>query len=120
MLTLFLLALLLAALLVPPLALLRRADRLGWAARYGLAVLPAAYTWGGYRLAVLAIDWFACQGGMKGLHACTCAGLDVTPLVGHGLFLSIPGLFVAAPLALWLLLDTAVRHLQVRDSGPAR
>ena len=88
MLTLFLLALLLAALLVPPLALLRRADRLGWAARYGLAVLPAAYTWGGYRLAVLAIDWFACQGGMKGLHACTCAGLDVTPLVGHGLFLT--------------------------------
>lgn len=117
MLTPCLLALLLAALLVPPLVLLRRAERLGWAARYALAVLPAAYTWGGYRLAVLSMDWFACQGGMKGLHACTGAGLDVTLLVDHGLFLSIPGLFVAAPLALWLLLDTAVKHLHAWDSS---
>ncbi len=53
---------------------------------------------------------FNCMGGVKNLHDCSMSGTDITVLVGHGLFLMIRGIFVAAPLSTFLLLDTLCRH----------
>jgi hypothetical protein len=36
---------------------------------------------------------------------------DVTALVGYGLFLMIPFVFVALPLTLWLLLNTTLEQI---------
>jgi hypothetical protein len=103
---------LLAVVLIYPAYLLRRqAYRFTWRARYLLAALPAAYTGLGWQVAALSYEWVGCQGNMKGLYACTLGGADVTPLVGYGFFLTIPFFFVALPLSLWLLLDTAAKQI---------
>lgn len=106
-----LLVLLAAVLIYPAYLLWRQADRFSWRARYLLAALPAAYTGLGWQVAALSYEWMGCQGNMKGLYACTLGGADVTPLVGYGFFLTIPFFFVALPLSLWLLLDTAAKQI---------
>lgn len=111
MLKLFLLTLLAMALIAPPIILARREDKLSWTTRYALSALPAACTWSGYKLAVLSLDWLHCKGGMKGAHDCFFSGVDVAPLVDRGLFLGIPFLFIAAPLSLWLLLNTSAKQI---------
>jgi hypothetical protein len=60
--------------------------------------LPAAYTGLGWGLGILAYDFFM-------------GGMDFTPLVGHGDFLMIPFVFIAAPLSLWLLLNTGAKQI---------
>ncbi|WP_043798359.1 hypothetical protein [Azospira oryzae] len=104
-------AILLAVLLAPPLCLARWPDRFSWPTRYALAALPLLYTTGGWQLGLAGVNFFACQGHSKDLHDCWRWGLDFTPLVDHGLFLIIPGLYIALPLSCWLLLNTGARQL---------
>lgn len=111
MLDVFFLTLLAVVLLAPPLILFRREEVLRWRTRYLLSVLPVAYTGLGWRLGILAYDFFGCQGGTKNVHACLMGGMDFTPLVGHGGFLMIPFVFIAVPLSLWLLLNTGAKQI---------
>lgn len=111
MLNFWLLAVLVMALVTPPILLLNYENRMTWLSRYLLSVFPAIYTWGGWRLAVVTYDFLGCRGGVKNVHACIASGLDVTPLVGHGFFLMIPSLLVATPISLWLLLNTSVKQI---------
>ncbi|WP_417775912.1 hypothetical protein [Stutzerimonas xanthomarina] len=103
-------ALLIIVLNLPPVLLAYRRVLLAWPTRYVLAALPAAYTLTGWQLGRLAMTRFNCLGGVKNLHDYSMSGTDITVLVGHGLFLMIPGIFVAAPLSTFLLLDTLCRH----------
>ena len=100
-----------AALFAPPMLLSRYESRMAWRSRYLLSVLPAAYTLTGWKLGVIAYDFFGCQGGSKNIHACLAGGTDFTPLVEHGLFLMIPCIFIATPLSLWLLLNTVAKQV---------
>lgn len=111
MLHLFLFMALAAAVLLPPLVLWRKAKRMKWTARYILSALPAVYTWAGWKLGAFGYVQLGCQGGAKNVHTCIASGLDLTPLVGHGLFMMIPFVFVAAPLSAWFLLDTALKQV---------
>lgn len=105
------LSLLAAALFVPPILLWRYETRMAWRTRYLLSALPAAYTGAGWKLGVIAYDFFGCQGGMKNIHECLAGGIDFTPLVGYGIFLMIPCTFIATPLSLWLLLNTVAKQM---------
>lgn len=98
-------------LFAPPIILSRHEDKIRWRGRYFLSALPVAYTWAGWKLGVIAYDFFGCKGGMKNIHACFAGGIDFTPLVEHGSFLMIPCVFVAAPLSLWLLLNTGAKQV---------
>ncbi|MDC7698291.1 hypothetical protein [Vogesella indigofera] len=111
MMNFLLLALLGAALFAPPILLSRYEGRMAWRSRYLLSALPVAYTWAGWKLGVVAYDFFGCQGGMKNIHACLTGGTDLTPLVGYSFFLMIPCIFVATPLSLWLLLNTGAKQI---------
>jgi hypothetical protein len=111
MLTTLLLSLLAAVLLAPPFILSRYKAKLSWWSRYSLSTLPVAYTWAGWKTAVVAYGFLGCEGGAKNLHGCLAAGIDWTPLVGYGFFLMIPCLYIAAPLSLWLLLTTVVKQV---------
>jgi hypothetical protein len=111
MLNILLLSLLAAVLLVPPLVLSRYKANLSWVSRYCLATLPVAYTWAGWKTALVAYGFLGCQGGSKNLQGCLAADIDWTPLVGYGFFLMIPCLYIAAPLSLWLLLTTVVKQV---------
>lgn len=111
MMSFLLLALLAAALFVPPMLLSRYETRMAWRSRYLLSIIPSAYTWAGWKLGVVAYDFFGCQGGMKNIHACLAGGTDFTSLVGHGFFLMIPCIFIATPLSLWLLLNTVAKQM---------
>lgn len=95
----------------PPIALSRRGKDMRWGMRYFLSALPALYTWSGWQLAMLAHDYWGCQGGMK-VHACKVIGsFDPTRLVDYLFFLMLPFMFIAAPLSLWLLLSTGAKHI---------
>ncbi|WP_044873494.1 hypothetical protein [Pseudomonas sp. LFM046] len=107
--------LLISALVACPIFLIWRENQLRWWARYVLSLMPVAYTWIGWRLGVLAYDHFGCQGGAKNVHACYANGIDVTALVGHGMFLMIPFIFFAAPMSLWFLLNTGAKHIGQRN-----
>lgn len=109
-----LIALLVLVMILPPVLLSSRRLTLAWPLRYLLSALPAAYTWIGSQIGMLAATRFDCLGGMKNLHGCSAGGTDMTALIGHGLFLMIPGVFVAAPLSMFLLLDTLCRHIGER------
>ncbi|MBI4987633.1 MAG: hypothetical protein HZC23_02335 [Rhodocyclales bacterium] len=111
MLSAALLALLAFVLCVPPLLLSRREGQMAWATRYFLSILPVAYTWLGWQFGSAGLDFFTCRGNFKGIHDCFLWGADFTPLVDHGLFLMIPCVFVALPMSLWLLLNTAARQM---------
>ena len=120
MLNTLLLLLLAAALFISPAILMRCAERLRWRTRYLLALLPVAYTGIGWCLGTWGYGYFGCQGGVKNLHGCLAAAVDVTALVGHGFFLMIPGLFIAAPLSAWFLLDTALKQIGAWNKGAGR
>ncbi|MDH1264733.1 hypothetical protein [Pseudomonas sp. GD03944] len=94
-----------------PAFLVWRGQQMGWWGRYLLALVPVVYTGAGWWLGIVAYDYFGCQGGAKNVHACLAGGAEVIALVGHGLFLSIPFMFVAVPLSLWFLLDTTMKHI---------
>lgn len=102
------------ALLGPPMVLAKYGPKLGWPLHYALALLPAAYTWGGWNLGIWAYEYFGCQGGTKSLANCTAHGSDMTWFVGYCIFLMIPSIFVAGPLTLWLLLRTGSKHIAER------
>ena len=106
-----LLAVLATALFAPAVILARYKANLSWVSRYCLATLPVAYTWAGWKIAAVAYGFLVCEGGTKNLHGCLAAGVDWTPLVGYGFFLMIPCLYIAAPLSLWLLLNTVVKQV---------
>lgn len=106
-----LLGLLAAALIGPPTMLVWRGGRLGWVFKYLISALPGAYTGLAYLLATKSFKYLDCEGGIKGVEGCMLAGLDVSLLVDHGFFLSIPFLFIGAPLSLWLLIDTGARQI---------
>lgn len=105
------LSLLAAALFAPPALLRKYESRMAWATRYLLSIFPFAYTWAGWQTGNVAYDFFGCQGGLKNVHACLSGGIDFTPLVGGCLFLMIPCAFLASPLSLWLLFNTAAKHI---------
>ena len=50
--------------------------------RYFFALLPAIVTFDGWRLAVWAYDFFACQGGLKNLAPCFAGGVNILPALG--------------------------------------
>ena len=106
-----LLLLLAFALFLPPLLLTLRQEKMGWLARYAFSIVPLTYTWLGWQLAKVGYEFFACQGNLKSIQECVRWGVDFTPLVDHGFFLMIPCVFVALPVSLWFLLNTAVKHL---------
>lgn len=103
--------LLLAPLTAALILLSRYETKMAWRSRYLLSVFPGTYTWAGWKLGVIAYDFFGCQGGMKNIHACLAGGTDFTSLVGHGFFLMIPCIFIATPLSLWLLLNTVTKQM---------
>lgn len=109
-----LLVLLVSALFLPPLLLTLRQEKMGWLARYVLSIFPLAYTWLGWQLAKVGYEFFACQGNLKSIQECVRWGVDFTSLVGHGFFLMIPCVFVALPVSLWFLLNTAAKHIRAR------
>lgn len=109
-----LLAVLALALLVPPIVLFKTAGRLSWLMRYVLSALPLAYTGLGWQFGRLAHTFMNCAGNAKDIHDCVRWGIDFTAMVGHASFLMIPCLLIALPLSLWLLLDTAAKHIGAR------
>lgn len=115
MLSVFLGFVLLATLFGSPALLLWRGSRMRWFQRYFLSLLPISYTALGWWLGTWAYGFFDCQGNTKNIHGCYAGSVEITALVGHGLFLAIPAMFVAGPLSLWFGLDTAIRHLGSMD-----
>lgn len=111
MLTALLLLILAVALFAPPIILSNRAEHLPWAVRYCLSFFPFGYTFIGWQIGALGYDYFACQGNPKGFYDCIGWGIDFTPLVGHGLFLMIPCVFLALPVSLWFLLNTLAKQV---------
>lgn len=109
--TSLLLLMLAAALFAPPILLSKREETLSWGMRYLLSLIPIGYTFIGWKLGAYGYGYFACQGNPKGFHDCIGWGIDLTPLVGHGLFLMIPCVFFALPISLWLSLNTAAKQL---------
>lgn len=103
--------LLAAVVLGCPAILLWRGSRLGWFHRYLLSFLPIFYTVSGWWLGTWAYGYFDCQGNTKNLHGCYAGSVEITALIGHGLFLVLPAMFVAGPLSLWFGLDTAIKHV---------
>lgn len=114
MLTALLLLILAVALFAPPIVLSKRADHLPWAVRYCLSIFPFGYTFIGWQIGALGYHYFACQGNPKEFYDCIGWGIDFTPLVGHGLFLMIPCVFLALPVSLWLLMTTVAKQIGVR------
>lgn len=79
--------------------------------RYVLSILPAAYSGIGWLLAKIGYGYFACEGGLKNIHACMALGHDVTFLIGYGFFLMLVFTFIAGPLSLWMLLNTVAKQI---------
>lgn len=72
--------------------------------RYFFALLPAIVTFGGWRLAVWAYDFFACQGGVKNLAPCFAGGVNILPALGVGLFWCQLLSWICVPVSGWLLI----------------
>lgn len=108
MLTAALFAVLLVVLVVPPVILMFRADRMHLRWRYALAAAPVAGTALGGWLVGAAVDSLGCHGGAR-LARCSVAGIDVTPLVGFEQLLSA-AVFLAAVLSVCLLGDCVVKY----------
>jgi hypothetical protein len=100
-----------AALFAPPIILSKRANRFSWPVRYFLSVLPVCYTFLGWQVGAFGYEFFSCQGNVKGFQGCVGWGIDFTSLIGHGLFLMIPCVFVALPISVLLTIDTASKQI---------
>ena len=105
------LLLLLSVLVGPPIFLHRSEQTYGWPVRYVLSIFPAAYSGIGWILAKIGYGYFACEGGLKNIHACRAVGHDVTFVIEHGFFLMLVFTVVAGPLSLWMLLNTTAKQI---------
>lgn len=66
----------------------------------------------GWQLGKHAFDFFNCQGGPKNLHSCMLGDVDLTHFAGFvSFFPMIAFFYVALPLSLWLLLNTAAKQI---------
>lgn len=78
--------------------------RLSWPAKYFLSALPFALTFAGWRLADWAYSHYQCRGGLKDLQPCFAGSLDITGLIGIGLFfcqlLWVPAAILSAVLSI--------------------
>jgi hypothetical protein len=90
------------------------------ATRYMLAWIPAVVTVGGWQLAQWAFVHFSCQFHMKSLAPCFAGTLNITPLLGFGLFWLQLLAWVCVPLSVWLTIVAYGKHLTaLRDRGPS-
>lgn len=105
------LTLLLIALIAPVVILIRKEEKLLWRTRYVFASAPGAYAGIGWLLANLGYELLDCKGGLKDIHACMASAHDLTFLIEHGFFLMLVFMFIAGPLSLWLIFNTALKQL---------
>lgn len=110
--TSFLLLILAVALFAPPILLSKREEKLSWGMRHLLSIIPFGYTLIGWKLGAFGYDYFGCQGNPKSFHDCIGWGIDLTSLIGYGLFLMLPCVFFALPISLWLSLNTAAKQFR--------
>jgi hypothetical protein len=90
---------------------------MNWTCRYLLASLPAVVTVGGWQLARWAYNYFGCRSMPKGLEPCFAGSVEITPLVGFGLFWLQLLSWVCIPLAVWLLFAVYATHLKARRAA---
>jgi len=76
-----------------------------------LASLPAVLSFSGWKLAVWAYDYFACQGGVKNMQSCFAGGVDILPALGIGLFWCPILLWICLPVSAWLLIRVWAQHI---------
>ena len=87
--------------------------------RYALAWLPAVITVGGWQLARWAYEYFACQGSLKSLAPCIVGSVNITPLLGFGLFWLQLLAWVCVPLSVWLTIVAYAKHTNTTRSPAA-
>ena len=89
------------------------------ASRYSFALVPGVLTVGCWMLAQAVLPTAECKGHVKGLHGCQLFGVDVTALLGFGLFWAPLLAFVAVPLSLWFVFSiwSAKRYGPPRQRG---
>lgn len=89
-----------------------------WSVKYLLAFLPFILTFGWWRLAVWAEQYFHCY-GLKQMQPCLAGSLDITRFVGTGLFLAMLLWIPSAVLSIVLALSVGEKHNRERAAnGP--
>ena len=83
-----------------------------WFRLYLLGVSPALVTGLGWQFSHVLWSIFECQGSFKDMYSCHYGSIDTTALVGFTSFLSVPFLYLAIPISLWLTGTTLVRQIQ--------
>ena len=85
---------------------------MAWAARYIISLLPLAFIGGAIFLVEWAVKTFNCSARGKDLLPCFAHGMDITPLLGIGLFwckLLLPvAWFISVPWVVYV----AISHVQ--------
>ena len=84
---------------------------MAWHRKYLLALLPAAITVGGWQTALVAWDFFGCQGNLKTIQPCFAGTIDLMPFMGLGLFWLQLASYVTVPVSIWMLISTGAQHL---------
>ena len=74
--------------------------------RYVAALLPTVVTLGGWKLAAWAYPYAQCTQNGKGFYGCTIGSVDVTALLGFGMFWCQLLAWLAIPVSAWLLFST--------------
>jgi hypothetical protein len=97
-------------LFAPPFILLNWHPRLSWTTRYALAIAPVAITYLGWLFGSWAFNYFECGGNFKMMGACLHWGYDFSSVIEFFLFLMIPGMALALPMSILLLLGTLYQH----------
>ena len=91
---------------------------MSWTSRYALALLPPAVLFGVWRLGVYSLTHFHCEGSLKQQVHCATAPFDLMPWLVASLFWSPVLLVIVLPIAAFLLIDTAARHIgSTRGAG---
>jgi hypothetical protein len=72
--------------------------------RYCFALLPAIVTFGGWKLAVWAYDFFACEGELKNLASCFAGDVNILPALGFGLFWCQLLSWICVPVSGWQII----------------
>lgn len=80
--------------------------------KYFFALLPAIFTVGGWQLAVLAYEYYGCEGNIKALQPCLVGGINLLPALGFGLFWCQILAWVFGPISLGLVLGCGARDLR--------
>lgn len=81
-----------------------------WLVKYVAALLPALVTVGWWQWAVWAFVHYGCIDTGKNLQPCFADGVNITGMIGLGLFWCQILSWVCVPLSLCLLFAVFIRH----------